>query len=122
MACGLQSRAYLAKYSESARPAGRTNSDFVRPLAVITGTLLGSCLAITVSLAAVILIFLILGSDYPRLSYEFRGLATSLPIFLVMTTISALSFYCVLIGHRSRRFALTSMWIGFIITAWFYWP
>ena len=36
--------------------------------------MLGSCLSISLSLAAVMVIFLVLGDEYPRVTHEFRGL------------------------------------------------
>jgi len=87
---------------------------------VITGILLGSCLAMTISLAAVLFVFLILGDDYPRLQHEFRPLALSLLIFFGMTIISALSFYTLLINHRTRWFGQLLMWMGVAATSWYY--
>jgi len=94
----------------------------MRPLTVITGMLLGSCLAITVSLAAVLVVFLILGDDYPRLQHEFRPLSFSLLIFFGMTIISAASFYALLINHRSRWLGQLLMWMGVAATSWYYTP
>jgi hypothetical protein len=94
----------------------------MRPLTVITGIVLGSCVSITVSLAAVLFIFLILGEDYPRLDAEFGALITSLLIFSAMTTISALSFYSLLIRHRWRAPAQVLMWLGVVVTGFYYWP
>ena len=64
----------------------------MRPLSVITLIILGSSFAITFSLAAVVLVVLILGDDYPRLQREFDPLLSSLLLFLVMTAIAAASF------------------------------
>ncbi|MGB5247593.1 MAG: hypothetical protein WBM54_15415 [Woeseia sp.] len=94
----------------------------MRPLHAITGIVLGSCLSISVSLAAVMLIFLILGDDYPRLNDEFRGLAASLAVFLGMTAISGLSFYCLVKQLRYRQLAQAAMWLGLTGVGWFYWP
>lgn len=92
----------------------------MRPLTVITGILLGSCLAITVSLAAVLTVFLILGDDYPRLQPEFRPLLSSTFIFLGMTMISAVSFYALLINHPLRWLAQALLWTGIAATAWYF--
>jgi hypothetical protein len=89
---------------------------------MITGILLGSCLAITVSLAMVLIVFLVLGDDHPRLQHEFRPLLTSTIIFLGMTTISAGSFYSLIINHRARFWAQAFMWSGWAATIWYYWP
>jgi hypothetical protein len=94
----------------------------MRPLTVITGFVLGSCLAIAVSLAAVLFVFLVLGDDHPRLKDEFTPLLHSMFIFFGMTAISALSFYALLIGHRGRYWALAVMLTGLAATTWYYLP
>ena len=94
----------------------------MRPLTMITGILLGSCLAISVSLALVFVVFLVLGDDYPRLQHEFRPLLISMTIFLGMTIISAGSFYTLIMRHRARFVAQGLMWLGLAATAWYYWP
>jgi hypothetical protein len=94
----------------------------MRPLTVITGIVLGSCVSITVSLAAVLFIFLVLGDDYPRLDVEFGALTASLLIFTAMTTISALSFYGLIIRHPWRAAAQVLMWLGLIAIGSYYWP
>lgn len=94
----------------------------MRPLTVLTGFVLGSCVSIAVSLAAVLVMFLFLGDDYPRLQYEFRGLVASFLIFLGMTAISALSFYLMVKGHRYRHPAQAALWLGVLGVGYFYWP
>src|SRR5690606_27629872 len=46
---------------------GTPGFEAMRPLTVITGIVLGSCVSISVSLGAVLFIFLVLGDEYPRL-------------------------------------------------------
>ena len=94
----------------------------MRPLTMITGILLGSCLSISISLALVLIVFLVLGDEYPRLQHEFRPLLASMTIFLVMTMISATSFYSMVTGHRGRYLAQGLMWLGLAATTWYYWP
>ena len=94
----------------------------MRPLTVITGILLGSSLAITISLAAVLFVFVVLDQDYPRLQHEFRPLTQSFLIFLGMTSVSALSFYTLLTNHRHKLWAQAGMWLGLAATTWFYLP
>ena len=94
----------------------------MRPLTVITGILLGSCLSIAFSLAAVLLIFTILGDEYPRLSREFGPLLASLSIFTVMTALSAASFYSLVRDHAYRWYAQGLMWLGFVGVGAYYWP
>ena len=94
----------------------------MRPLTVITGILLGSCLSIAFSLAAVLLIFSVLGDDYPRLNQELGPLFASFSIFTAMTAITAVSFYALLKHHAARWFAQLVMWSGFVATGIYYWP
>jgi TctA family transporter len=94
----------------------------MHPLTVITGIVLGSCLSITLSLAAVLFIFLVLGDEYPRLRDELGALINSLLIFIAMTAISSLSFYSILIRHQWRRGAQILMWLGVAATGSYYWP
>ena len=94
----------------------------MRPLTAVTLIVLGSCCAIMTSLAAVIIVVLILGDDYPRLQDEFDPLLTSLIIFTSMTMISAMSFYGLLKIHAARYWAQAAMWAGLMLTGWYYWP
>ncbi len=94
----------------------------MRPLTVINGILLGSNLAITVSLSAVLLVFVILGDEYPRLQHEFRPLSYSLLIFFGMTTVSAASFYALLINHASRFGLQALLWATIAAAGWYYVP
>lgn len=94
----------------------------MRPLTMINGILLGSCLSISVSLVLVLVVFLVLADEYPRLQHEFRPLLISTMIFLGMTTISAGSFYSLVIRHWARFWVQGLMWLGLAGTAWYYWP
>jgi hypothetical protein len=92
------------------------------PLTVITGFVLGSCVSITVSLGAVLFIFLVIGDGHPRLANEFGGLINSLLIFCAMTVISGLSFYSLLARHPWRGAAQGLMWAGLAAAGAYYWP
>ena len=94
----------------------------MKPLTVLTGVVLGTCLSIAVSLAAVLLMFLLLGDDYPRLEYEFEALTESLAIFVTMTAISAASFYGLVKNLTWRMPAQWLMWAGSGAVAWYFWP
>lgn len=94
----------------------------MRPLTVITGILLGSCLSIAFSLAAVLLIFFILGDDYPRLNREYGSLMASFSIFTAMTAITAASFYALIKHHHARWMAQAAMWAGLAGVGYYYWP
>jgi uncharacterized membrane protein len=94
----------------------------MRPIAVINGVVLGSCLSIAVSLAAVMFVYMVLGDEYPRLQAEFRPLLASMLIFLAMTAISGASFYALLTNLKIRFGLQLAMWVGLAVTTWYYWP
>ena len=94
----------------------------MHPLTAVTLILLGSSFAISFSLAAVTIVFLVLGDDYPRLQYEFDALLSSLGIFTVMTVIAAGSFYTLIKDHRARFWMQGLMWLGVLCIGWYYWP
>ena len=94
----------------------------MRPLSVVTLIILGSSFAITFSLAAVILVVLILGDEYPRLQAEFEPLLASLLLFLVMTSIAAASFYSLLKEHALRYWLQVALWLGLFGIGYYYWP
>jgi len=96
--------------------------DRMRPLTVITGIVLGSCLSISFSLAAVLLIFHILSDDYPRLSHEYAPLLVTFGIFTVMTAICAASFYALVKDHKARWISQAVMWSGLLSVGRYYWP
>ena len=94
----------------------------MRPLTVVNGIVLGSCLSIAVSLLAVMVVYIVLGDEYPRVQHEFGPLLASTLIFFGMTVISAASFYSMLINHKSALLLQLAMWGGLVATGWYYWP
>ena len=94
----------------------------MRPLTAVNLIILGSCFAIAFSLAAVLIVVVVLGDEYPRLQSEFDPLLQSFLLFLVMTAISAASFYSLIKEHRLWLWGQGAMWLGLLATGWFYWP
>ena len=94
----------------------------MRPLSVVTLIILGSSFAITFSLAAVVLVVLILGDEYPRLQREFDPLVQSLFLFLGMTALAAASFYTLIKNHAGRYWLSAAMWAGLFGVGYYYWP
>ncbi len=94
----------------------------MRPLTAVNGLVLGSCLAIAISLAMVLIVFLVLGDDYPRLAGEFGSLTESLAIFTLMTAVSAASFYALVKNHRLRYVAQGVLVFCLVLTGLYYWP
>ena len=83
---------------------------------------MGTCVSIAVSLLFVLIVFAIIGDDFPRVQYEFKPLLNSLAIFTAMTVVSAGSFYAQLISHPLRHAAQIALWLGVLATGWYYWP
>lgn len=94
----------------------------MRPLTAVNLIVLGSCFAIAFSLAAVLIVFLVLGDEYPRLQREFGPLIHSFLVFLGMTAVSAASFYTLVKSHQRWRLAQAAMWLGLVATGWYFWP
>mgnify|MGYP001812442900 CR=1 FL=1 len=94
----------------------------MRPLSVVTLILLGSCFAITFSLAAVVFVVLVLGDEYPRLQHEFEPLLNSLFLFLGMTAIAAASFYTLAKNHVAKYWFQAALWLGLVGVGYYYWP
>lgn len=94
----------------------------MRPLTAVTLIIMGSCFSIALSLAGVLVVVLVLGDEYPRLQREFDPLLTSFVLFVVMTAVSAASFYSLIKKHRMRFWAQGAMWSGLLLTGAYYWP
>ncbi len=94
----------------------------MRPLTVITGFVMGTCVSIAVGLLFVLIVFTIIGDEFPRVQHEFEPLTKSLAIFTAMTIISVGSFYSLLIRHPVRYPAQLALWLGVLATGWYYWP
>lgn len=94
----------------------------MQPLTIITGIVLGSAASISLGLCVVLIIFLILGDEYPRLAAEFRPLLGSLTLFFAMTAVAAVSFYALLKKVWWRWPTQLLLWVDVLTTGWFYWP
>ena len=94
----------------------------MRPLSVVTLIVLGSSFAITFSLAAVVLVVLLLGTDHPRLASEFEPLLKSLGLFLGMTAVAAASFYSLAKEMAARYWLQAALWLSLFGIGYYYWP
>jgi Ni/Fe-hydrogenase subunit HybB-like protein len=94
----------------------------MRPLTVLTGFVMGSSVSIAVSLLFVLIVFALVGDEYPRVRHEFEPLTRSLGIFTAMTAISVGSFYTLIKNHPWRFAAQGLLWSGVFLTGWYYWP
>ena len=124
MACGPQSRVYLAKYSDFGKAESRSNSDVRQLRSAHSRIFRGADSALPPSFAAVMPISLILHAQIRQLSYKIRGLIADLPIFPDMTIKLPLSFYAISLCRvagaaepiqppiRAPEFAHEQPWVG----------
>ena len=94
----------------------------MKPSVVLLGFVLGSAAAITFGLFGVAIVFVWLGSDYPRLENEAPSLWWSLALFACLTGAAALSFYAQLRARKWRRVAIAALVVGIVAVGWFHWP
>ncbi len=94
----------------------------MRPLTVITGIILGSAFSIALGLSVVLLIFAIIGADYPQIDAERGGLVEAIALFSVLTAFAAVSF----VGQLRERWwqypGLVVMWGALLLIGMYYWP
>ena len=91
------------------------------PLTFITGVLLGTSASIAFGLIVVMFLFMVMGTDEPRIAAEWTNLGRSLVIFVIMTAICAVSFIGLLRARRWRWAAQGAMWAGVALTlVWFF--
>lgn len=94
----------------------------MRPLTVLIGIILGSSVAIALSLTMVLIVFLILVGDAPQLRTELRPLLESAAVFTALAAIAAASFAGSVRQLRWRRWAMGALWAGLGLVGWLYWP
>ncbi len=83
----------------------------MRPLAILTGFVLGTAGSITFSMAVVGFLFLLLTPRHPHLQAEVGPLLIASGLFLCLTVASGLSFVGVLWERPWRWWAQGSMWV-----------
>lgn len=91
----------------------------MRPVAFITGVLLGTSSSIALGLSVVTLLFFVLADDYPRLADELGILVRTTVAFLLMTAICAVGFIGVIKEKTWRLYAQAAMWAGVGAMVWY---
>ena len=94
----------------------------VKPFAVILGILLGSLAAIAFGLGVVAFIFWLLQDDYARFAGEMPVLLRSTGVFLALAAVAGGAFAGVLKVRPWRYPLLGLLWVGLLVTGWYYWP
>jgi len=82
----------------------------MRPLAILTGFVLGTAVSITFSMAVVGFLLMVMVSDYPRVGGEIRPLMVAAGLFLCLTAAAALSFIGLLRERPWWWAAQLAMW------------
>jgi hypothetical protein len=94
----------------------------MKPSVVLLGFVLGSAASITFALVGVVIVFWLLGSEYPRLSSEYPTLLASLGMFAALTVVAGLSFYGQLRERPWRGVAIVALVLGLGLIGWYHWP
>lgn len=94
----------------------------MKPSVVLLGFVLGSAASIAFGLFGVVVVFMLLRADHPRLQTEFPFLVANLAVFSALTVLAALSFYGQLREAAWRRLAITTLLAGLCAAGWWYWP
>ena len=92
------------------------------PLGFLTGIVLGSAVSIVVVLSMVLVIYLLISVDHPRVMEEYGGLIRAILLFAGLTAVSALAFRALQRGSRWRWMAQGAMWVALCLIGWSYWP
>lgn len=92
------------------------------PLGFLTGVVLGSAVSIAVVLGMILVIYLMIATDHPRVLDEYSGLVKALVLFGILTAVSAIAFLGLQRRASWRWVAQGAMWLAFLGIGYFYWP
>jgi hypothetical protein len=92
------------------------------PLAVLTAIIMGSAVTITIGLALVIVVFLALSGEHPRLAREYWSLLRSFALFLALSLVAGYAFVGTLRRSRWLWAAQAATWLAVAVIGWYYWP
>jgi hypothetical protein len=100
----------------------REMTNLMRPFIAVLGILTGSLVSLAFGLAVVLFVFWTLRLDHPRFSTELPEVARAFGMFFFLAVVSALGFLGTVRGRRWRHGPLALMWLGLLLTGWYYWP
>lgn len=92
------------------------------PLAVFTGIIMGSAVAIALGLAMVLAVYLILSGEHPRLVAEYPVLLKSFSLFFLLAVVASYAFLGQLRHRAWRWYAQLATWLIIGGIAAYYWP
>lgn len=93
----------------------------MHPLTVLTGIVLGSCVATTFGLAATLVVFLFLSGEHPQFQSELPMLVRYVAIFVGLTALAGISFVGLARQRPWRRWAQAALWAALFGLAVLYW-
>jgi hypothetical protein len=94
----------------------------MKPSVALLGFVLGSAASITFGLIGVVVVFLFLPSETPRVRSELPLLLRSLAVFAALTLLAGLSFYGQLKDASWRRLAIAALLVLLGAVGFVYWP
>jgi hypothetical protein len=92
------------------------------PLAVFTGIIMGSAFTIALGLAMVLVVFLVLSGEHPRLAAEYGSLLRSFGLFFLLALSAACAFLGQIRSRPWRWYAQVATWVTIAGIALYYWP
>ncbi|MCP1726514.1 hypothetical protein J2T60_000479 [Natronospira proteinivora] len=93
----------------------------MRPLAVLTGIILGSCFSIFVGLLVVVLLYW-LNAEYDYISRDIPLLLGHSGIFFGLTLLAAAGLWSQVKDSAWRWYAQAALWAALAATVVYYWP
>jgi predicted membrane protein len=94
----------------------------MRPLAALTGIVMGSAVALLTGLIMVLAVFLMLPEYQERLSGEYRPLLQAIAWAVLLTCAAVVAFLGQIKTRRWRGAAMIALALVVLIVAWVYWP
>lgn len=94
----------------------------MKPSTILFGILLGSVAAIAFGLAAVLVIFLLLQAEQPRVAGEIPELARGSALFALLTAAAVPAFVGSLRNRSWRYIPMGLLSLGIAGVGWYYWP
>jgi hypothetical protein len=92
------------------------------PLAAFTGIIMGSAVTISLGLAMVLVVFVVLSGEHPRLTAEYGTLVRSFALFFVLALCAASAFIGQVRLRSWRWYAQAATWLAIASIAVYYWP
>lgn len=94
----------------------------MRPMAMVTGVILGSSVAIALGLAVVAAIYLLIGADEPAMQRELPALGRNTVIFLFVSGLAATAFRGEIKAARWRWVSRLALVTALGAVTMHYWP